>query len=461
MNSLKTLFICVILAAVAYGVYVSISRNPETVGLPDKAPLWPGSDASQNADPNAAAPQFGPGGPADSMTWNDRAAPQFPSTQPGTMPAASPTAMNPGTMPGANPTPMSPAAVGGGNTAAPQFTMPQNPPTPVDAGSPGMASPYPSTDRYAAQGGMQSPAASAGMDLAPPNQDFAGGTTPSPPGQLNGLGPASSARPGTAPPGGAADTFSVYMQEVQGKLDQSRLREALQTLTRWYGDPSLSPQQARQVTELLDKLAGTVVYSREHWLEDPYIVRVGDTAEQIAQQYSVPWQVLARINGVSDAQQPRPGQTLKVVRGPFHARIDLSKYELTLMLGDLYAGRFPIGIGSDQARLDGTYVVSNMTRNPEYFGPDNVRIYADDPSNPLGEYWISLAQEAGQASPIGIHGTNDPANLRRTGGRGSICLGQKDIDDVFGILSLGSRVTVTGGRYQQEARVPQANSLGY
>ncbi len=127
---------------------------------------------------------------------------------------------------------------------------------------------------------------------------------------------------------------------------------------------------------------------------------------------------------------------LKVVRGPFSAVIDLDNYELTLILNGRYAGRFAIGVGRDYTGLEGSYSVRDKVANPHYYGPDRIEIDADDPNNPLGEFLIGLDDR------IAIHGTNDPSNLHRIGGRGSICLGERDIKDVYGILSIGSRVTI-------------------
>ena len=78
----------------------------------------------------------------------------------------------------------------------------------------------------------------------------------------------------------------------------------------------------------------------------------GDTLERVAQRYNVPWQLLARINGLmppgapnsDDATKDQPlpvGMELKVVRGPFDAVVRLDKHELTLLLQNRYAGRFP------------------------------------------------------------------------------------------------------------------------
>ena len=64
------------------------------------------------------------------------------------------------------------------------------------------------------------------------------------------------------------------------------------------------------------------------------------------------------------------------------------------------------------------------------------KVLADDPNNPLGEYWIGLGDK------LALHGTNDPGSLHCTGGPGTIRLANQDVRDVYGILSIGSRVVV-------------------
>jgi lipoprotein-anchoring transpeptidase ErfK/SrfK len=241
--------------------------------------------------------------------------------------------------------------------------------------------------------------------------------------------------PGGHPPNGTADKFAAFLQAVRMKLKAGQLAEAHLALSALYDNPNLPPEQAQEVTDLLDQLAGTVIYSRQHLLAQSYRVRPGDTLEQIAHTYKVPTELLARINGIRNPQRLEPGRELKVVPGPFGALIDLGKYELVLMVGGRYAGRFPIGVGRDHVKLEGSYTVRDKIPNPPYYSPD-VNFSPEDPNNPLGELWIDLGNQ------IGIHGTNDPQNLHRTGGRGSICLAGQDIADVFGILSIGSRVII-------------------
>jgi len=239
--------------------------------------------------------------------------------------------------------------------------------------------------------------------------------------------------------------FDSFMAEVDRELEAGRIAEAHAVLSRFYRRSGLSDEQSRKVTDLLDQLAGTVIYSREHRLERPYMVRPGETLEDIAQRYEVPWQLLANINGIDDPHRVRPGDELKVVRGPFRALVHLEDRELTLMLGERYAGRFPIGVGHDVPpdHIEGTYQVGQKTVGPTYQGPDGLTFRERDPRNPLGGWALYLDRPSGQPTAVALHGTNDARNVGRSCDRGTICLDGRDIQDLYAILSVGSRVEVT------------------
>ena len=101
--------------------------------------------------------------------------------------------------------------------------------------------------------------------------------------------------------------------------------DALFALTVWYGEPSLNAEQNQRCVNLLDQLAGSVIYSQDSFMEPAYVVQEGETIEDIAAKYSVPLEFLARINGVEPPYQLYPGETLKVVRGPFRAEVNGQK----------------------------------------------------------------------------------------------------------------------------------------
>jgi len=412
MNSLKTVLLVVFGAALVYMVYVGINNNPasfdpesnlpglvEMPGANSTAPLY-----SPAAVGSAAGGGLSPRGPATAQTSPpyvaDTSAPPYASGVSATGSTAGPESAWPpvGGVNGSK----GPSYLAGGNAAAPQ---PQG-------------------------AAARSPSAAAGRDIREklrPRSEQRGVSTSLPIG----------AEPGQASASDRTRRFLAFMDGVRAKLDGGRLDEAHEMLSSWYNDPTLSPSQAREVEQLLDQLAGTVIYSRQHWLEGkPYKVVQGDTLEQIAQQYNVPSGLLAKINGIRDPQDLRPGQELKVVRGPFDGVISLERFEITLMLNRRYAGRFPIGAASNLAKMEGSYRVLSKTKNPTYYYGNNQCIDANDPDNPLGKYLIGLDKD------MAIHGTNDPANIGHLTDRGWISLGAEDIEDLYDILSVGSRITI-------------------
>ncbi|MGA2060648.1 MAG: L,D-transpeptidase family protein [Thermoguttaceae bacterium] len=405
MNSMKTLVVMGLLAAAGYYTYMYMGQKPET------------TSADAQAFPNSPSVQIpGPNSPPSQLAG---ATPTGPASAPATLlSAGSPPPLS------ANSSPfLSPSGLTAGSPAS------SNAP-PAGAGvtllnPPGQTNIPNATPASSAAG-------SAPVLLGSPTAAQTPAATGYPP---------SNAAPSSSPAATSADgmfqsKFAEFMQAVHKKLDEGRLSEAHLALSSLYDNPDLPQAQARQVTELLDQLAGTVIYSRQHLLEQPYLVRPGDTLEQVADKYNVPPVLLARINGIREGMPLEPGQELKVVRGPFNAVIRLDKHELTLMVDGRYAGRFPIGVGCDQPKLEGTYIVREKNANPQYHGPDGITVPGGDPRNPLGKFWIGLSNN------IGLHGTVDPQNIGRDDNRGTICLGDRDIDDIYGILSVGSRVVI-------------------
>lgn len=214
---------------------------------------------------------------------------------------------------------------------------------------------------------------------------------------------------------------------------KGQLKEALATLSVFYGMPNLSPDQRQQLLSRLDPLAREVIYSRRHLLEPPHRVTASETLLEIADKYQVPSQLLANINQVDDPVTVLPGTELKIVRGPFRAEVDLSGQQLTLFLGDLYAGRFEIGVGNDPAPKPGTYTVQEKQTSRVYYDRTGVPVPAGSPNNPYGKMWLDLGGQ------ISIHGS--PNTVQPTDA-GCISVAGDYADDIYGILSQGSSVTI-------------------
>ncbi len=421
MNSLKNLMIIAVLAAVGYGVYVSLSRNNVEPGQPFTTTKGSLSSAKLSTTPGGPLALGGnstsPTPPAGSIAGKT-----LPLAMPSLAPAPSGNAP-----PGLTPPGLTPPA-GASSTPNASLGMPA---------LPGVNSNNAPTQNMAL-GGAQTPMPNAVRNIEPPP-----GIAPAVPPAENTTSPAANPPTNSRLQG----DITKFMEGVQKTLDDGKLAEAQLALSMLYGNPDLPADLAKQITDLLDQLAGTVIYSRQHLLAPAYVTQPGDTIEKIAQKYDVPWQLLARINGLlppgasmaDDAAKGQPlpqGKELKVVQGPFDAVIQLEKHELTLMVQNRYAGRFPIGVGRDQPKLDGEYTVRDKKPSPTYYGTDGVTIAPNDPKNPLGGAWIGLTDR------IGIHGAADPQAIGHDVDRGTICVADRDLQDLYGILSVGSRVTI-------------------
>ena len=355
MNSMKTVFIVIVLAVLAGAVYVLVN---------DKATPTPPAEVADG--------------------WSDSADVQMPDSLAAQAPFGS-----------------------GDSGASPDSSM---------AASGGMAPPFTAEpSSFGASSGGTAPPFTPG-----PSLDDQAGRTSLP---TDGITPSESALEGPEE-GGVRSAFGDFLETARADLARGKLAEVHQELSLWYDSPALSPQEAQQLTDLLDKVAGSVVYSREHLLERSYVVQSGDTLQRVGRKYGVPWQLLAKINGISDPENLEPGQELKVLRGPFEALIHLDRNEMTVMLRGLYAGRFPIAVGRDQQALEGTYFVEDKVPQTR------------EPNSPPGGYRIKLNDR------IGIHGVSDARNAGASGGPGSICLEDHDIEDVHAILSIGSRIQI-------------------
>jgi len=198
----------------------------------------------------------------------------------------------------------------------------------------------------------------------------------------------------------------------------------------------------------------TIIFSPQQFSDDVYggtfTVPPGGVLMRIAKIYSLTPELLCRINALSDARKLRAAQVIKIVQGPFYAVVTKSAFTLDLYLGGvageksaMYVATFRVGLGKDNSTPSGNWIVEpgHKLTHPIYYSPRGEgMIAADDPKNPLGEFWIGLAgtneQTVGKTS-YGIHGTIDPDSIGKQASLGCIRLRNEDIALVYEMLVEG------------------------
>ncbi|MEM7784511.1 MAG: L,D-transpeptidase family protein [Planctomycetota bacterium] len=232
-------------------------------------------------------------------------------------------------------------------------------------------------------------------------------------------------------------SFEESWQIVNSMIDQSRFREALELLSQFYRDDSVTGPQRQRLQGWLDALGSKVIFSMEHHLSGaPYITREGETLQDIAKSWDVPAELIYNVNrdALHSPDLLPPGIRLKKIQGPFRIEIDRDNNEMTLFLGEMYATRFPVRLGISGNPGPGTYEVMVKSENGHSWRDATGQEFPPEaPENGYGPFWMGLT------SSLCIHAIDDSIS---NGHRGCIGLRQKDAKDIFGTLVRGSTVKI-------------------
>jgi len=254
--------------------------------------------------------------------------------------------------------------------------------------------------------------------------------------------------------GAAKDQYELGLQKLEaGDLVTGRalLSELL------FREGALPRHEAAAVRERLAFENQKLVFGKDRVEGDTitlaHTVQSGEYLSSIANTYKTPYQFLERINSV-DARRLQAGQTIKVLRGPIHARVDKSDYRMDLFVEDpdglkIYLCSYPVGLGETDSTPIGTWRIALGTKvvNPAWTNPRTNQHYdRDDPNIPIGEYWMALEgmdENTRDKQSYGIHATNDPSSIGQQASMGCIRMRDADVEKVFYMLyEVRSRVEI-------------------
>lgn len=229
--------------------------------------------------------------------------------------------------------------------------------------------------------------------------------------------------------------ISEYLATASEKIQNGDALEVLRALSPYYGDARFSKEDSDRLVNILVQAATQVIYSQKSFLEPAYVVQVGDTLESIAQKYEIPAEFIARVNGLAPGMVPQPGQSLKVLRGPFTAMVYLDRYELVLTLNGMFAGRFWIGVGGDMTVFDGDFYYRQILRQ------------GGDPNSPQFAFEFvpdraMVTPGAVSANSLILHPTNDPNVIGKTSPHGNILLSVNDMASLNALLGTNTHLVL-------------------
>ncbi len=217
----------------------------------------------------------------------------------------------------------------------------------------------------------------------------------------------------------------------------------------------MSAQQRSSVKDQLSELSNQWLFSRTVLPDDPlcesYQVRPGEIFEVIGKRHKVPYEILMDINRITNPRSLQAGRAIKVVNGPFHAKVYRSTFTMDVYLQNTYVRSYTVGLGrSDTPTPTGLWRLrpGGKAYATSWRNPDTGRLHQpEDPDYPLGSRWMALDGLSGDAKGrdgFGIHGTKEPDQIGTAGSRGCIRMYNGEAIKVYNMLIDGlSQVEVT------------------
>ncbi len=271
---------------------------------------------------------------------------------------------------------------------------------------------------------------------------------------------AATTTPGTTPtttnpvPSAVTTNLTVLQLIQQGdtamasnKLVEARSAYSRALLDRDASEADKATLRTKLTTINQDLVFGTRVEPSDSLVES-YKVVPGDSLVKIARkrELATDWRLIQRVNRISNPNALRAGQTLKLVRGPFHAVVNKSAYRTDLFAGApddpanwLFIKSYQVGLGEGNSTPVGNYVVKKNSKlvDPPWVNPrTGERFASNDPKNPIGEHWIGW-QGVGDSTVnqgYGFHGTIDPGSIGQQMSMGCARMKAEDVAELFDLL---------------------------
>lgn len=308
-----------------------------------------------------------------------------------------------------------------------------------------------------ASAGSAAPEANSAPTLPESTPPVANETQPQPAIPSPVPSPLSSPQPAGTPVGVAATApvadgqpnpavANILMQALALKQSQpGRIIEVRNNLNDAL-KMSMSAEQRKSIKDEMSKLSEDWLFGPAAWAGDTlcetYMVKRGDLLQVIGRKQKVPYEILMQINNINKPESLQAGRAIKIVKGPFHAKVCRSTFTLDLYLQDMYVRSFKVGLGKPGYETPtGAWRVQDGGKliQPPWTDPDSGRLYkATDPDYPLGSRWIALDGLEGAAKDrtgFAIHGTKEPEQIGSAGSRGCIRMYNGDAVLMFNLLT--------------------------
>jgi lipoprotein-anchoring transpeptidase ErfK/SrfK len=140
-------------------------------------------------------------------------------------------------------------------------------------------------------------------------------------------------------------------------------------------------------------------------------------------------------------------QTMTGPRGPRVIVVSLEDRKLALVEDGQVKKVYTVAVGKPTTPSPrGTFSIARRVKNPTY--SHDGKTVLPGPGNPVGTRWMGLSVKG-----YGIHGTNEPKSIGKAASHGCIRMAQKDLEEMYEMVSVGDTVELVGQRNEETAQL--------
>jgi lipoprotein-anchoring transpeptidase ErfK/SrfK len=140
-------------------------------------------------------------------------------------------------------------------------------------------------------------------------------------------------------------------------------------------------------------------------------------------------------------------QDLGAVRPIRQVVVSIPDRKLAVLEDGKIIRTFPVAVGASVSPSPrGEFKIVNRIANPTYYHPGFV--IPAGASNPIGTRWLGLNRKG-----YGIHGTNEPTSVGKAASHGCIRLRNRDMEQLFRMVSVGDTVQIRAERDDEVAQI--------
>jgi lipoprotein-anchoring transpeptidase ErfK/SrfK len=218
----------------------------------------------------------------------------------------------------------------------------------------------------------------------------------------------------------------------------------------------LNKSSQQQAVHALTLVAGETIFSRTVYPGDPYTFAyqmppgqtLGGAIARLGLRVNAA--EIEAINGI-DASDIKPGQSIKMIRGPFCAIINKSTFTMDIFLKPaglepLFVKRISVGLGKSDKTPSGMFLIARKAEQPSWKALPDSKIQGfinyGEKGYPFGKkaLWMGLQgmdESTRHKSGFALHSTSSQSSIGKAKSHGCIRIGDNNIDTVYAMMREG------------------------